>query len=222
MQKVLFSLLFAFAFYPEAQSQTYESPMHIEVPDGLEVSQVKDHAKTALADLMTRFNQFHVDSPIDKYVIVPLGRDIDNGYISLQFENAFVQKGRQTGFSLVTRENQVLTNVLNEIGFQEIYADTLNPTTAVKLAIDGAKSVILPRVDIDSNSNGTFTLRVNISVFEVSSGRKIWGDEVASLIRPRITPEQWVLYIGIGLMAFGIFIVIVWFVRVIRAAARPR
>jgi hypothetical protein len=222
MHKALTFLIFGLILATKVQSQTYDSPKHLVIPDGLEVSQIKDHGKATLADLMTRFTEFHAGSPIDKYVIVPLRRDIDDGYMTLQFENAFVQKGRQTGFSLVTRENKVLTDVLNEVGFQEIYTDTLNPATAVKLAIDGAKSVILPRIDIDTNNNGSFTLRVNISVFEVSTGKKIWGDEVASVIRPSLTPEQWVLYIGIGLIGFGILIVIVWFGRMIKAAARPR
>jgi hypothetical protein len=200
----------------------YESPRTLIVPQGLDVSQTKDKAKEALAELMGRFVTRHAGSPVEKYAIMPLLRDLDKGYLTLQFENAFVQAGGLNGFELLTREDAVMNEILKEVELQEIQAAAFSEEARTRLSLEGAGAIILPRVDIDANQDGSHTLRVNISVHEVATMRKLWGDEAVALVVKQKTPEEWVTVVGIGLAGFAVLVILVWFFRVLKMAGRAR
>lgn len=204
------------------QAQGIALPKPIELPSNIDMSQLKDAGRKAIADVLAAFTGNQFASGGKSFIILPLGRDIDQGYFTLQFENAFTQKAGAAGYKLYTRTDKVLEKVLTEIEFQQNYEDSLNKSTMQKLAIVGADSVILPRIDIDRSANGALTLRASISVHKVSTAEKVWGDESSVVIPGKRTTEEWVRIGAISLAVLGGLVILIWLIRSVRAAARPR
>lgn len=205
-----------------AHAQGIANPRPLNLPADTDISTLKSTGKAAIAELMAAFATNGASKDNKSYIILPLPRDVDQGYFTLQFENAFTQKARAEGYKLYTRTDSVLANVLKEKEFQQNYEDALDKSTIQKLAFIGADAVVLPRIDIDRSSDGTVTLRASISVHNVASAEKVWGDEVTKDIPRPLTTEDWVRRGGIGLAALGGLVVLLWFIGSVRSAARPR
>lgn len=213
------TLLLAATF---AHSQGILPSRQLTLPADIDITALKDTGKTAIAEVMTAFAANKAASGSQSYIILPLGRDIDQGYFTLQFENAFTQKAGLAGFKLYTRTDDVLAKVLKEKEFQDNYEDSLNKDTIQKLAFIGAQAVVLPRIDIDRGVDGAVTLRASISVHNVASAEKVWGDEVSRPVPGKLTTREWIIYGAIGLAVLGSLVILLWFIRSVRAAARPR
>ncbi|MBL9133535.1 MAG: hypothetical protein JNG86_20155 [Verrucomicrobiaceae bacterium] len=203
-------------------AQGINQPRQITLPPDIDITIVKDTGKQAIADVIAAFAANKAASGSQSYIILPLGQDIDQGYFTLQFENAFTQKAGAAGFKLYTRTDKTLEKVLTEIGFQQNYADSLDKSTVQKLALVGAQAVVLPRIDLDRGVDGAVTLRASISVHNVATGEKTWGDEITKPVPGKLTTEQWVMYGAIALGALGVFVILIWFLSAVRKAARPR
>ncbi len=203
-------------------AQGIAQPKPLLLPADIDISVLKDTGKLVIADLLAAFAANEAAGGGKSYIILPLGKDIDNGYFTLQFENAFTQKAKSAGYKLYTRTDKVLEKVLTEVGFQQNFGDSIDKSTMQKLALVGAEAVVLPRIDIDKSVSGALTLRATISVHNVATGEKTWGDEASKIIPGRLTTEEWVRLGAIGLAILGGLVVLLWFIRTVRAAARPR
>jgi len=203
-------------------AQGIDGPKPLLLPADTDVATVKDTGKLAIAELMAAFAANDAASGSTSYIIMPLGRDLDQGYFTLQFENAFTQKAGVAGYKLYTRQDDVLAKVLKEVEFQQNYGDALNQASMQKLALIGAEVVVLPRIDLDRSTDGSTTLRASISVHNVSTGQKLWGDEVSKMIAAKLSTEDWINRAGIGLAVFGGLVLLLWIIRTLRLAARPR
>lgn len=205
-----------------APGQTVPSPKILSLPPGTDIPALKETAKTAIAELMTNFAARQSGSKVQSFVILPLARDIQDGYFTRQFEDAFTHIAGDRDFKLYTREDRQLAAVMKEPEFVSIYEDAVNPATIQKLSLVGAEAVIIPRLGVDVSANGTQVLSVGISVHQVATAQKLWGNEVTKPIPGKLTPEQLVLYVGIGLAALGVLVILVWIKRVFSKASRPR
>ncbi|WP_395744773.1 hypothetical protein [Prosthecobacter sp.] len=203
-------------------AQGIPQPRPLTLPADTDIAVIKDAGRLAIADVLAAFTANEAASGGKSYIILPLGRDIDQGYFTLQFENAFTQKAKSAGYKLYTRADSTLEKVLTEIGFQQNYGDSLEKSTVQKLALVGAQAVVLPRIDIDRSVNGALTLRASISVHNVASGEKTWGDEASQIIPGKYTTADWVRIGAIALAILGGLVILLWFIRSVRAAARPR
>ena len=220
MKLILLSacLLLSVASLP---AQGISQPRPLALPADIDIASLKDTGKLAIADVLAAFATNAAASGGQSYIILPLSKDIDQDYFTLQFENAFTQKAKSAGYKLYTRTDKTLEKVLTEIGFQQNYADSLK-NNVQKLALVGAQAVVLPRIDIDKSANGALTLRASISVHNVASGEKTWGDEASRTIPGKLTTEEWGRLGAIVLAVLGGLVVLLWFIRTVRAAARPR
>jgi hypothetical protein len=216
---ILTALALTIAF---CSAQGIKQPRPINLPPDIDITVVKDTGKQAVAEVLAAFAAHPAASGSQSYIILPLTSDIDQGYFTLQYENAFTQKGGAAGYKLYTRTDKTLEKVLTEIGFQQNYADSLDKSTVQKLALVGAQAVVLPRIDIDRGVDGAVTLRASISVHNVATGEKTWGDEVTKSVPGRLTTQQWVMYGAIALGALGVLVIAIWFALAVRKAARPR
>jgi hypothetical protein len=202
-------------------AQGISQPKPLNLPADVDTSQLKDAGRKAIAEVLAAFSSNKLASG-ESFIILPLGKDIDQGYFTLQFENMFTQKAGAVGYKLFTRTDKVLEKVLTEIEFQQNFEDSLNKATMQKLSIVGADSVILPRIDIDRNTNGSITLRASIGVHNVSTAEKVWGDEASVEIPGKLTTEAWIRIGAITLAGLGGLVILMWILRSVRAAARPR
>lgn len=205
-----------------AHAQGIANPRPLNLPADTDMSTLKNTGKQAIAELMAAFAANDAASGSKSYIILPLPRDVDQGYFTLQFENAFTQKAGAAGYKLYTRTDSVLAKVLKETEFQQNYEDALDKGTIQKLAFIGAQAVVVPRMDIDRSAEGLVTLRASISVHNVSTAEKVWGDETAKDLPRPLTTQDWILRGGIALGALGILVVLLWFISSVRSAARPR
>jgi len=218
----LYSLATFLLLVVSSPAQSIPEPRPINLPSDADITAVKDTGKQAIAELMTAFAAQSAASGSQSYIILPLGSDIDHGYFTLQFENAFTQKAGAAGFKLYTRTDKTLEKVLTEVGFQQNYADSIDKGTMQKLALVGAQAVVLPRIDLDRGSDGSVTLRASMSVHNVATVEKTWGDEVTKPVPGKLTTQQWIMYGAIALGSFVGLLVLLGLLSAVRKAARPR
>lgn len=204
-----------------AQAQGIAQPRPLLLPAGIDIANLKDAGRVAISQVLKEFADSK-SSANHSYIIMPLTKDIDQGYFTLQFENAFTQSGRQENFKLYTRSDKVLEKVLAEIEFQQNYADSLDASTAQKLALVGAESVILPRIDIDQSSDGALTLRASIGIHDVKTGQKVWGGEGSAFIPGKTSISQWIMRGIILLAALALLMIGIWFKRTVQRGTRAR
>ncbi len=205
-----------------AQAQGIANPRPLSLPADTDISALKSTGKVAIAELMAAFAANDAASGSKSYIILPLPRDVDQGYFTLQFENAFTQKAGAAGYKLYTRTDSVLANVLKETEFQQNYEDALDKSTIQKLAFIGAQAVVVPRMDIDRSADGTVTLRASISVHNVATAEKVWGDETSKDMPRGLTTQDWIFRGGIAVGAIIGLLVLLWIIGSVRSAARPR
>ncbi|MCB1210778.1 MAG: hypothetical protein KDK97_15760 [Verrucomicrobiales bacterium] len=220
---LLFSVAVALlASVSASHGQGVLEPRPLSLPADIDIAELKDTGKAAIDDVMAKYADQDVRPDVKTYAILPLGKDVDAGYFTLQFENIFTQRAGAAGYTLYTRRDKVLEQVLVEIDFQQNYADAMKPETRQKLALEGVQAIIRPRIDIDRSANGAITVRANVEVFQVASGQKIWGYEATRVIGAKLTNEQLVHYLMIGLGGLAAVIILFWFLRALMRAARPR
>lgn len=206
---------------PVIQAQGIAQPRPLLLPAGMETAKLKDAGRSAITQVINEFISSGSSSSTS-YIILPLTKDVDLGYFTLQFENAFTQSAQQKNFKLYTRSDKVLEKVLTEIEFQQNYADSLDASTAQKLALVGAASVILPRIDIDPSSDGSHTLRASIGIHDVKTGQKVWGGESSVLIQGPPNASQWIMRGIMLLAALALLMIGIWFKRTVQRGTRAR
>ena len=226
---------FALPFTAWAQSTavTYQ-PQNIVLPAGTDVEKVKDLANEAIAQLV---DDFTVQSPAftsERFAILPLKRDLDDGYLTLQLQNRFSTAGTKAGLELYTRDNTTLNSLLSEIQWGQDFGDTMDTGTIQKFGrIAGVQAVVFSRFDVTTGALGALTVRVNMQAYEVETGRTLWGAEKKASQAPEVTPktaldeakdavDQSRPYWRIAGISLAGLLVFFWIISKVRRASRPR
>jgi hypothetical protein len=178
-----------------------------------------------------------------RLAILPLERDFDGNYLTLQARNLLTTHGAAAGFTHVLAENSSeWTSLLAEIRRGDRYADTMDPATVQKFGrIQGVQGVIVGRVTgvflatlrsdaavrFKEQERKQIQVRVTFQAYEVETGKQLWGGERTgsvwlpyddSIVVPG-SRMDWIKWGGIGLLGLIVLVVIV---RFIASASRPR
>jgi hypothetical protein len=233
--KTLLCLLFAFPLLANAQSNAVAyKPQSIVLPAGVDVEKVKDLANEAVAQLADEFSVQTAALQSRRFAVLPLKRDVDDGYVSMQLQNRLSTAGVKAGVEIYTRDNATLNSLLSEIQWGQDFGDTMDPATIQKFGrITGVQGIIFSRLDVTTGDLGAITVRVNMQAYEVETGRALWGAEKKAVQAAKITPKTaiqeakdvvegsrpyWkiIAYSLLGLLIF------LWLLAKVRRASRPR
>jgi hypothetical protein len=232
--KTLFFIL-ALPVLASAQSTAVNyKPQNIVLPAGTDTEKVKDLANQAIGQLVDEFAVHSASLDAKRYAILPLKRDLDDGYITLQLQNQFTTAGAKAKLELYTRDNSTLNSLLSEIQWGQDFGDTMKPETIQKFgSITGVQAIVFSRLDVTPGKDGALTVRVNMQAYEVETGRTLWGAEKKAEQAAKITPKTaieeaqdavngsrpyWKI-IGISLAGF---LILFWLIAKVRRASRPR
>ena len=223
MKRLLTTLLVACALVNSTGfAQGISEPRQIILPAGVDIAQLKTIGKAVIDEVIAEFAAQNPDIQVKKYAFLPLARDVSGRYFTQKFEDAFAKLTTSTGLKLLTRSDAVVAKVVSEIDFNQSYEDVMKSGSATKLNVEGADAIILPKIDIDSSPDGSYTFRASISVHTVGALGQIWGSEVSRVVAAKMTNEQLVHYLMIGLGGLAAVIILFWFLRALIRAARPR
>jgi len=178
---------------------------------------------------------------LKRFAVLPLETDLEGGYFTAQLRNQFTTKAGAKGCELYTRMDSEWNALLGEIAWGQSYGDTMDPATVQKFGrIQGVQGLIMARVSgLDPYGKDDVKIRFTIQVFEVETGRLLWGEEKIAYGRQTgnwmtdLLPEdqavlhKYVIYGVAGLVGLIVlFLVVVAITRSVRTAmrnaARPR
>lgn len=223
------SLPLAGAAEPQNMPRTFSKPYL--VPDGTDVDKLKDAAQAAAADVWTNYLSNASDPKIKSFAVLPLQKDIDGDYVALQLRNKFTEICGPQGLQLYTRMDPEWNTLLKEIAWGENYGDTMDQGTVQKFGrVKGVQALVFSRITGASKTDrGGVKLRVNVQIFEVETGRQLWGKEIVTthegslvqIVDAQIVRDyrQWfttgiAVFVGLSLL----FILL----KMIAKASRPR
>lgn len=233
--KTLLSLLFALPLLLSAQSAAVSyKPQPIVLPADTDLEKVKDLANQAVTQLVDDFMTQTANLSAKRFAVLPLKKDIDYGYVTLQLQNHLSAAGGKAGLELYTRENEVLNSLLSEIQWGQDFGDTMESTTIQKFGrVNGVQGIIFSRVDVTPGEQGALIVRVNMQASEVETGRTLWGGEKKTEQAAKITPptaleeaqktvEASRPYWKKAAIGFAALIVLFWIIAKVRRASQPR
>ncbi|MCB1092576.1 MAG: hypothetical protein KDL87_13660, partial [Verrucomicrobiae bacterium] len=151
------------------------------VPDGTDEDRLKDAARTAAEEVWKEFIQAAPNGvSVSRFAILPLQKDIDGEYLALQLRNQFTEICGPQGLELYTRMDQEWQTLLKEIEWGESFGDTMDAATIQKFGrVKGVEALVFPRIlGIAKTDSEGVKLRLNVQVFEIETGRQLWGREV--------------------------------------------
>lgn len=233
MKTLLFLLTLPVLASAQSTAVTYK-PQNIVLPAGTDTEKIKDLANEAISQLVDDFAVQSATFQSKRYAILPLKRDLDDGYLTLQLQNRFTTAGAKANLELYTRDNTTLNSLLSEIQWGQDFGDTMDTGTIQKFGrITGVQAIVFSRFDVTTGNLGALIVRVNMQAFEVETGRTLWGAEKKAEQAPKITPKTAIeeaseavnssrpywKSLCIGIVAL---IVILWLLAKIRRASRPR
>ncbi len=207
----------------------------LPVPDGTDEDRLKDAARSAAGQVWTEFLAAHPSGlTVKRFAILPLQRDLEDDYVTLQLRNQFTAVCGPQGLELYTRTDAEWDSLLKEIAWGENFGDTMDAATIQKFGrVKGVEALVFPRLlGIAKTPSGGVKLRLNAQVFEIETGRQLWGREVvaeidgtlvplssAPLVRDAANYREWILW-GAGIAVA--LIVLILILRAIARASRPR
>lgn len=233
--KTLLCLLLTLPFIAGAQSTAVNyKPQPIVLPAGVDVEKVKDLANEAIGQLVDEFSVQTAALQSRRFAVLPLKRDLDDGYVSMQIQNRLSTAGAKAGIEIYTRDNSTLNSLLSEIQWGQDFGDTMDQATIQKFGrITGVQGIIFSRLDITTGDLGAITVRVNMQAYEVETGRTLWGAEKKAGQAAKITPKTAIEEAKEAvegsrpywkIIAFSILglLVFLWLLAKVRRASRPR
>ncbi len=205
------------------------------VPEGADADHLKDAARSAAEQAWKEFIGAQVGAPaLKRFAILPLQRDIDNQYVALQLRNQFTAICGPQGLELYTRMDNEWETLLNEIAWGESFGDTMDAATVQKFGrVKGVEALVFAKIlGVAKTATDGVKLRLNVQIFEIETGRQIWGQEIITETSGDLVPiassgmvqsvksyRQWYYYAGGALAALIVLIVLI---RAIGRASRPR
>ncbi len=243
--KSLFVLLFSAATLvattasgaPEAPKAAFKQK-ELAVSQEIDTDLVKEAGNRAIAACLDDFVR-QPQITVKRFAVLPLETDLDGGYFTTQLRNQFTTKAGAKGCELYTRMDSEWNALLGEIAWGQNYSDTMDPATVQKFGrIQGVQGLIMARVgglDRFGKGKDDVKLRFIVQVFEVETGRLLWGEEKIAyghqtgnwlmdmLPGDRSALLKYVLY-GVGGLVGLIVLVFIGgaIARSVRSAARPR
>jgi hypothetical protein len=232
--KTLF-LILALPVLASAQSTAVNyKPQNIVLPTGTDGEKVKDLANEAIGQLVDEFAVQASTFQSKRFAILPLKRDLDDGYLTLQLQNRFTTAGAKAGIELYTRDNTTLNSLLSEIQWGQDFGDTMDTATIQKFGrITGVQAIVFSRFDVTPGKDGAIIVRVNMQAYEVETGRTLWGAEKKAEQAGKITPKTAIeeakdavnssrAYWKPAAIGFAALILVLWLLAKVRRASRPR
>src|SRR4051812_2113681 len=148
------------------------------VPEGVDPDMVKEAGNKAIRASLGEFLRRH-DVPMKRYAILPLQQDLEGGYFTNQLRNYFSTEAPANGYELYTRMDDEFKMLLNEIAWGQSYGDTMEPSTVQKFGrLQGVQGLIIPRMGgISKAGEKDAKVRFGMQVFEVETGKLVWGGE---------------------------------------------
>jgi hypothetical protein len=172
---------------------------------------------------MKKFGEAQGGGTMTSFIVLPLRRDVDGGYLTTQFENAFTQKAKSAGYQLYTGSDEAIAQLLSRTAWVQTNEDMVDPATLRELGkIVDAQAIVIPRVDVSRRSDGTLSVRANMQVYERETFRLHWGDESVQLARAPLSREDMLLWVGLAIAGLGGILVLGWIVRAFKRRVRPR
>jgi hypothetical protein len=211
-----------------AQVKVY-SARDLNIPSNLDPEKVKDAGNAALEELLgSMLNQSDLPK---KFAILPLERDVDSDYFSMQMRNYFTNLGRQNGYELYTRNDAQWNQILEEIKWGDQFGDTMDAETVQKFGrIQGVQGLLMGRISsISTTEKGDPVVRVTLQAFEVETGKQLWGNEAKGLVKVptdpdpdaislKMVPGGWVTVAAVG----GGLVLLLLILKAVGKASRPR
>ena len=205
-----------------AQSAPYK-PRDLTVPADVNTEEVKDSGNTAIEKLVP--DALGATGLPKKLAILPLKQDIDDGYFTTQLSNLFVKTGTNSGFQIYTRDNSQWDSLLQEIQWGDQFGDTMDAATIQKFGrIQGVQALVVGRVSsITKGPDGKPIVRMGIQVFEVETGRQLWGSEEKGVLPAKpVDPPFWSQVPGGGMTVIGALAVLVLLILLIGIVKKSR
>jgi hypothetical protein len=203
--------------------QGLPAPRQLVIDKTVSTEEAKDLGAAAIEELVKKFSDSRGAEGLSSFVIVPLPRDLQDGYFTLQFENAFTQHASAAGYKLYSRGDRALAQILEQAAWGQNFSDVLDPATIQELGkMVDFQAIIYPRIDISRGDSGETIVRANMQILERQTAQVHWSGEVKKAGAMKLSAEQWALYGGIGLGALGVLLVLFWLYRSIQGARRPR
>jgi hypothetical protein len=188
-----------------------------------ELEQIKDAGRSAIDELVDQFAREHGESDVARAAILPVQRDVDDSYFTLQIENAFARVSGDTGLKIYTRADKSLNAVLSEIEWSQTFVDAIDASTLQKFGqLRGADAVVYTRVDVTRMDDGAFLVRANSQLKEVETARTLWGGEVSKRSAQTLSQEQLRRYLLIGGAVLAFILLWFWIRSALQRARRPR
>jgi len=178
-----------------------------------------------------------------RLAVLPIDRDFDSGYLTLQAGNLLTTRGAAAGFTHVLAENSPeWKSLLAEIRRGDQLGDTMDPATVQKFGrIQGVQGVVVGRVTgvflatqrtsgavrFKEQERQQIQVRVTLQAYEVETGKQLWGGErTAAVWLPYddslVVPGSRMDWVKWGAIGLGGLIVLIWIGRRIASASRPR
>jgi hypothetical protein len=196
----------------------------IVLPEGVDPDMAKEAGNKAIQATLSDFLK-QQNVPMKRYAILPLTQDLEGGYFTNQLRNYFSTQGPAKGYELYTRMDDEFKMLLNEIAWGQNYGDTMDPSTVQKFGrLQGVQGLITPKFGgVSSAGEGDAKIRFGMQVFEVETGKLVWGGERAAIGGNMFA--HWNTQKSIGVIAAVLLIAlfIVWrALKSMRASVKPR
>lgn len=220
MKHTLCLVLFAFTSVLHAQAPVARP---LVLPPDSDLDQVRELGRAAITEVMEKFGQAQGGGGMTSFLVMPLRRDVDGGYLSTQFENAFTQKAAAAGYKLYTGRDEAIAQLLSRTVWTQTNEDMVDPATIQELGkVVDAQAIVIPRVDVSRRTDGTLSVRANMQVYERETFRLHWGDESVQLAKPPLSREDLLLWVGLAVAVLGVLFVLGALVRAFKRRVRPR
>ncbi len=207
--------------------------------DSIVVDQMRRAGAAAIEDWVAGF--VRSGKGPGRVAVLPLAGDLPDGYFAESVRHALIAQGAERGLGVFAREEKIWESLLAEIRRGDQWADTMVAATIPRFGrMEGVEAVVVGRVagihdfSAETAKNSiplgpvarALQVRVLLGVYEVETGRLLWGAERIGRAepppRPRElpgTPWQW---LGGGALAVAVTLAGLLGVLAVRAAHRPR
>jgi hypothetical protein len=194
-----------------------------------------------LSDFLVR------ESQSARYAVMPLDRDFDDGYFTMQLRSELANRGKAANITVITRDAAMEKQFLAEIRRGDQIGDTMDPATIQKFGrAQGVNGIVVGRITgiyevkqadsdslvrLDDQYKRMLQVRISLQAYEVETGRQIWGAERSGMVRIADdksivipgTRRDWLLYGG-GAIVGGLLLLVllgmIW--HHLKSSFRPR
>jgi hypothetical protein len=195
-------------------------------PKGTSIEDIKDTGNKAIAALLHNFAESQNAPGAKGFILLPLAKDIDNGYFSQQFESSLSQRfaEKQPPLKVYTRNDKTLAQIFDFTAWAQTFPDAINEVTLQKLGgIVDAPAIIQPRLDLTVDDRGTITARANMRAIVRATTEIPPGiAEGYAQIKAMPTNAEMIRWAGYALVGLIALIIVVKFMRAVGNARRPR